>query len=74
MDPYERADITSNTYYDWSSATRFWCADAGGGGAVRGDLQGVPAAPDAGELQRRQVMDLLGQPEGGSGVGTRALQ
>ena len=23
-DPYERADITSNTYYDWLSTTRSW--------------------------------------------------
>ena len=23
MDPYERADITSNTYYDWTIATAF---------------------------------------------------
>ena len=54
MDPYERADITSNTYYDWIDPPRVpGGAGAGRGGAVPGDVQGVPAAPEAGELQRR---------------------
>jgi hypothetical protein len=53
-DPYERADITSNTYYDWLDPPG---VRHGAGADVRrrvhGDLQGVPAAAEAGEVQRR---------------------
>ena len=47
-DPYERADITSNSYYEWFLCTRLH--RAGGddaAGAVPRDVQGVPAAPEA---------------------------
>ena len=41
-DPYEFADVTSNTYYDWIAAQRLLhLRGAGGGGEVRGDVQGV---------------------------------
>ena len=53
-DPYEIADITSNTYYDWLFAPRL----SGGAGASlhRGlprHLRGVPAGTAAGELLDR---------------------
>ena len=52
-DPYERADTTSNTYWDW-----FIEGLPGPGGPVRcgrvpRDLRGVPAAPEGGELHHR---------------------
>ena len=53
-DPYERADITSNTYYDWMFDHIYLLVPAQAHrGAVPGDLQGVPAAPEGGELQPR---------------------
>ena len=47
-DPYERADITSNSYYEWFLLPRLH--RAGGVGhhrAVPRDVQGVPAASEA---------------------------
>ena len=46
-DPYERADITSNTYYDWLIDHAYLVL--GGdrrGGPVPGDVQGLPAPPE----------------------------
>ena len=53
-DPYERADITSNTYYDWifDHAYLFLPAQAIVA-RVPGDVQGVPAAPEGGQLHHR---------------------
>ena len=51
-DPYERADITSNTYYDWLLDHAFQLGSrAGVRGPVPDDLQGVPAAAEGGQLQ-----------------------
>ena len=54
-DPYERADITSNTYYDWM-ISHAWLLDPGP--AVRGadapDPRRVPAPSGACLVQRRQ--------------------
>ena len=54
-DPYERADITSNTYFDWLLdhvwllvPAQAYVAD------MLADPRRVPAAPEAGELQPRQ--------------------
>jgi arylsulfatase len=51
-DPYERGPITSNTYYDWLLDHAYLLV---AGPDLRGqlpeDLQGVPAAPEARELQ-----------------------
>jgi arylsulfatase A-like enzyme len=54
-DPFERADITSNTYWDWmidrvylTYAAQFHRA------RVPGDLQRVPAAHEACQLHRRR--------------------
>ena len=51
-DPYERADITSNTYYDWLLGPRL-SAGPGAGlcRSVPDDLQGLSAAAEGGELQ-----------------------
>ena len=54
-DPFERADITSNTYYDWLletdyiilAATTFVTAQ------FLADVRGVPAAPGGRELHDR---------------------
>ena len=59
-DPYERADITSNTYYDWM-LDHAWLLDPGPGvrRADAPDARRVPAAAGAGELQRRQGLEKL---------------
>jgi arylsulfatase A-like enzyme len=54
LDPYERADITSNTYYEWAPAGVPGRAGAGAGGTVRRVVQKLPAAAEAVELQRRR--------------------
>ena len=54
MDPYERAQITSNTYYDWMFRHIYLLVPAQAiVGGVPGDLQGIPAATEGGELQPR---------------------
>ncbi len=59
-DPYERADITSNTYYDWVLDHAWVCrADAGVRAQHAPDLCRVPAPAEAGQLQpRRGVGDI----------------
>ena len=53
-DPYERADITSNTYWDWLFSKAYVVLAAQAGVAqVPGDLQGVPAQPAAGHVHHR---------------------
>ncbi len=53
-DPFEYADITSNTYYDWLLRHDFFIFYmTGDGDDVPGNVQGVPAAARAGQLQRR---------------------
>ena len=53
-DPFERADMTSNTYWDWymSKAYMIMAAQAIVG-RVPGDVRGVPAPPEGGELHDR---------------------
>ena len=53
-DPFERADTTSNTYWDWymSKAYLILAAQALVGRVPR-DVQGVPAAAEGGELHDR---------------------
>ena len=54
-DPYEFADITSNTYLRLVPAQRLLhLRGAGGGGEVRGDLQGVPAVQKPEQLHHRR--------------------
>ncbi len=53
-DPFERADITSNTYWDWilDHVYLFLPAQKYRGG-IPDDVQGVPPAPEGGELHHR---------------------
>ena len=51
-DPYERATITSNTYYDWLLDRAYLLVPAQAYvGQFPGDLQGVSAAPEGGKFQ-----------------------
>ena len=66
MDPYERADITSNTYYDWTIRRAFLVVPAQALVAQFIEhVQGVPAAADAVELQRRPDHGADADPPGG---------
>ena len=52
QDPFERADITSNTFWDWQLnhvGSAYGMMDEVF--AVRGDVQGIPAALVPAELQ-----------------------
>ena len=58
-DPFERADITSNSYYDWYLHRVFMIYGAQAvAAAVGGDLQGLPADSEAEHLHPRR------RPEG----------
>ena len=62
-DPYERADVTSNTYYDWLLDHAFLLVPAQQvGRQIPGDVQGIPAAAES-----RQLFDRPG--DGDSAVG-----
>ncbi len=53
-DPYERADITSNTYYDWFISQPYLIFAAQAATAkFLDDVQGVPAASEGCQLQHR---------------------
>ena len=53
-DPFERADITSNTYYDWMLDNAYpGLAASAIVIAVPGDVQGVPAPATRGHLHHR---------------------
>ena len=61
-DPYERADITSNTYWDWVFDPRLPAGP--GAGLRRGlprDLQGLPAGAEGGELLARPDRERLSE-------------
>ena len=54
MDPFERADIVSDQYYDWLAKNAYLLAIRRmAGGAVPADLQGISAEPALCELQHR---------------------
>ena len=54
-DPYEFADVTSNTYYDWFLHNALLhLRRAAGGGEVCRDVQGVPGRPEAEQLHNRR--------------------
>ena len=54
-DPYERATITSNTYYDWLLDRAYLLVPAQAYvGKFLADLQGLPAAPEGRQLLARQ--------------------
>ena len=51
-DPYERADVTSNTYYDWLTGPRLHFGPCAGlRRSVPDDVQRLPAAAEGGQLQ-----------------------
>ena len=53
-DPYEFADVTSNTYYDWFIYHDYILYGAYGDRRyVGGDLQGLPAGPETEQLHHR---------------------
>jgi len=66
-DPYERADITSNTYYDWllNHAFLFVPAQAIVGQFI-GTFQEFPPSQKAGSFSLDQVMDKLTQGSTGN--------
>ena len=66
-DPFERADITSITYYDWLVDHVYLLVPAQAYvGEFLADIQGLPAAPEGRQLQPRR-----GPPEDAGGVPTR---
>jgi len=66
-DPYERADITSNTYYDWFLDHAFVCVPAQGiVGQFLGTFQEFPSSQRAGSFGIDQIMDKLKQGATGS--------
>ena len=53
-DPFERADITSNTYYDWLMHNVYLTLAASSVVTeFLEDVQGIPAAPEGSELHDR---------------------
>jgi arylsulfatase len=67
-DPYERADITSNTYYDWLLDHAFLCVPAQAlVGQFLGTFKEFPPRQKAASFSIDEVMEKLSQPQGGSG-------
>ena len=66
MDPYERADITSNTYYDWWLDHAFICVPAQKiVGQFLGTFKEFPSSQHAGSFGIDQVMEQLKQGASG---------
>ena len=76
MDPFERAPITSNTYFDWSIRHAFLVVPTQDVVAkFVATFKEFPPRQRPGSFSVEQVMDMIGQPEGGPpAVGTRAIQ
>ena len=53
LDPYERADVTSNTYYDWLLDHAFLLVPAQAMSASSWPLSRIPPAPEGGQLLDR---------------------
>jgi arylsulfatase len=67
-DPYERADITSNTYYDWLLDHAFLCVPAQGlVGQFLATFKEFPPQQKAASFSLDQVMAALSQPHAGAG-------
>ena len=67
-DPYEFADITSNSYYDWFLYHAYILYGAFGDRAtVRGDVQGLPADAEAEHLHHRRRPGIMQDAAGGAG-------
>jgi len=66
-DPYERADVTSNTYYDWWFDHAFICVPAQGiVGKFLGTFKEFPPSQRAGSFGVDQVMEKLREGAAGS--------
>jgi hypothetical protein len=64
IDPFERADVTSNTYYDWMLENAYMVlAGSALVTPVPGHLRGVPATPEG-----RELHDRPGGGEAGDGA------
>jgi arylsulfatase len=75
MDPFERAPITSNTYNDWRIRHIFLLVPTQEIVARFVEtFKEFPPRQRPSSFSVEQVMDLLAQPSGGEGVGTRALK
>jgi arylsulfatase len=75
MDPFERAPITSNTYFDWSIRHAFLVVPTQDVvGQFVATFKEFPPRQRPSSFSVEQVMDMLSQPEGGTGAGARALQ
>jgi arylsulfatase len=75
MDPFERAPITSNTYNDWRIRHVFLLVPTQEVVARFADtFREFPPRQRPSSFSVEQVMDLLSQPQGGEGVGSRALK
>ena len=65
LDPYERANITSNTYYDWLLDHAFMLVPAQAYvGQFLGTFKEFPPRQKAASFSLDQVMDKLQQPSG----------
>ena len=66
MDPYERADITSNTYYDWLIDHMFIGVPAQAAvGEFLTSFQEFPPSQKVGGLSVNKAVELLQQTAGG---------
>ena len=66
MDPYERADITSNTYYDWMIDHMFICVPAQTVvGQFLTTFQEFPPSQKSGGVSVNKAVELLQQGAGG---------
>ena len=67
-DPLERADITSNSYYEWFLHHDYIALAAlGDHRAVPRDVQGVPAAAEAGIVLLDQALERMKESASGAG-------
>jgi arylsulfatase len=65
-DPYERADITSNTYYDWWFDHAFMCVPAQHiVGEFLATFKEFPPSQEAGSFSLNRVMEKLAEGAGG---------
>ena len=66
MDPYERADITSNTYYDWFIRRAYIMGAAQSYiGEFLGTFKEFPQRQKAASFNLDEVMQMLSKPGGG---------
>ena len=64
MDPYERADVTSNTYYDWLIDHAFLMSPRRIRVPVPDDVQGLSATQQAASFNMDEVLAKLKESSG----------